>query len=95
VGLRAVLDAVVNRKIPSPRRESNPRSEHNFWRTELALDGVPVPLEQFLEQLSTYPLKSISVSCFLTSPHDPLWHKKYIKQSLSDFSCRRAKANEI
>jgi hypothetical protein len=23
---RAVLDAVVNRKIPSPRRESNPRT---------------------------------------------------------------------
>jgi hypothetical protein len=26
VGSRAVLDAVVKRKIPSPRRESNPRS---------------------------------------------------------------------
>jgi hypothetical protein len=26
VGLRAVLDVVVNRKIPSPRRESNPRT---------------------------------------------------------------------
>jgi hypothetical protein len=26
VGLRAVLDAVVKRKIPSPRRESNPRT---------------------------------------------------------------------
>jgi hypothetical protein len=25
VGPRAVLDAVVKRKIPSPRRESNPR----------------------------------------------------------------------
>jgi hypothetical protein len=25
-GLRAVLDAVVKRKIPSPRRESNPRT---------------------------------------------------------------------
>jgi hypothetical protein len=25
-GPRAVLDAVVKRKIPSPRRESNPRS---------------------------------------------------------------------
>jgi hypothetical protein len=24
VGLRAVLDVVVKRKIPSPRRESNP-----------------------------------------------------------------------
>jgi hypothetical protein len=24
VGFRAVLDAVVKRKIPSPRRESNP-----------------------------------------------------------------------
>jgi hypothetical protein len=26
VGLRAILDAVVKRKIPSPRRESNPRT---------------------------------------------------------------------
>jgi hypothetical protein len=26
VGLRAVLDTVVKRKIPSPRRESNPRT---------------------------------------------------------------------
>jgi hypothetical protein len=26
VGTRAVLDAVVKRKIPSPRRESNPRA---------------------------------------------------------------------
>jgi hypothetical protein len=26
VGFRAVLDAVVKRKIPSPRRESNPRT---------------------------------------------------------------------
>jgi hypothetical protein len=26
VGLRAVLDAVMNRKIPSSRRESNPRN---------------------------------------------------------------------
>jgi hypothetical protein len=26
VGLRAVLDAVVKRKIPSPRQESNPRT---------------------------------------------------------------------
>jgi hypothetical protein len=26
VGLRAVLDAAVKRKIPSPRRESNPRN---------------------------------------------------------------------
>jgi hypothetical protein len=26
VGRRAVLDAVVKRKIPSPRRESNPRT---------------------------------------------------------------------
>jgi hypothetical protein len=26
VGSRAVLDAVVKRKIPSPRRESNPRN---------------------------------------------------------------------
>jgi hypothetical protein len=26
VGLRAVLDAVVKRKIPSYRRESNPRT---------------------------------------------------------------------
>jgi hypothetical protein len=26
VGPRAVLDAVVKRKIPSPRRESNPRN---------------------------------------------------------------------
>jgi hypothetical protein len=26
VGPRAVLEAVVNRKIPSPRRESNPRT---------------------------------------------------------------------
>jgi hypothetical protein len=26
VGLRAVLDAVVKRKIPSPSRESNPRT---------------------------------------------------------------------
>jgi len=25
VGPRAILDAVVKRKIPSPRRESNPR----------------------------------------------------------------------
>jgi hypothetical protein len=29
VGSRAVLDAVVKRKIPSPRRESNPRLS---WR---------------------------------------------------------------
>jgi hypothetical protein len=27
VGPRAVLDAVVNRTIPSPRRESNPRTQ--------------------------------------------------------------------
>jgi hypothetical protein len=26
MGPRAVLDAVVKRKIPSPRRESNPRT---------------------------------------------------------------------
>jgi hypothetical protein len=26
VGLRAVLDAVVKRKIPNPRQESNPRT---------------------------------------------------------------------
>jgi hypothetical protein len=26
MGFRAVLDAVVKRKIPSPRRESNPRT---------------------------------------------------------------------
>jgi hypothetical protein len=26
MGTRAVLDAVVKRKIPSPRRESNPRT---------------------------------------------------------------------
>jgi hypothetical protein len=26
VGPRAVMDAVVKRKIPSPRRESNPRT---------------------------------------------------------------------
>jgi hypothetical protein len=26
VGPRAILDAVVKRKIPSPRRESNPRT---------------------------------------------------------------------
>jgi hypothetical protein len=26
VGLRAVLDTAVKRKIPSPRRESNPRT---------------------------------------------------------------------
>jgi hypothetical protein len=26
IGSRAVLDAVVKRKIPSPRRESNPRT---------------------------------------------------------------------
>jgi hypothetical protein len=29
VGPRAVLDAVVKRKIPSPRRESNPRIPKN------------------------------------------------------------------
>jgi hypothetical protein len=26
MGLRAILDVVVNRKITSPRRESNPRT---------------------------------------------------------------------
>jgi hypothetical protein len=30
VGPRAVLDAVVKRKIPSPRRESN--SGHKLWK---------------------------------------------------------------
>jgi hypothetical protein len=35
-GLRAVLDAVVNRKIPSPRRESNPRTPTE--RTTKALE---------------------------------------------------------
>jgi hypothetical protein len=29
VGFRAVLDAVAERKIPSPRRESNPRADSN------------------------------------------------------------------
>jgi len=33
VGPRAVLDAVVKRKIPSPRRESNPRTPITFTYT--------------------------------------------------------------
>jgi hypothetical protein len=32
VGPRAVLDTVVKRKIPSSRRESNPRTEDVSWR---------------------------------------------------------------
>jgi hypothetical protein len=38
VGLRAVLDAAVKRKIPSPRRESNPR----------------IPIVQLIAQRYTY-----------------------------------------
>jgi hypothetical protein len=45
VGPRAVLDAVVKRKIPSPRRESNPRTpiiqpvaqHYTDWAIEQAL----------------------------------------------------------
>jgi hypothetical protein len=33
VGPRAVLDAVVKRKIPSPRRESNPRTPDRLARS--------------------------------------------------------------
>jgi hypothetical protein len=39
VGPRDVLDAVVKRKIPSPRRESNPRSPIVVGMRELDLSG--------------------------------------------------------
>jgi hypothetical protein len=32
MGPRAVLDAVVKRKIPSPRRESNPRTPVQIYK---------------------------------------------------------------
>jgi len=42
VGPRTVLDAVVKRKIPSPRRESNPRlikSRRMRWARHAAQSG--------------------------------------------------------
>jgi hypothetical protein len=37
MGLRATLDAVVKRKIPSPRRESSPRTPIELVRSLVAL----------------------------------------------------------
>jgi hypothetical protein len=43
VGPRTVLDAVVKRKIPSPRRESNPRNPDRPARRPVA---IPTELSQ-------------------------------------------------
>jgi hypothetical protein len=41
VGLRAILDAVVKRKIPGPHQESNPRTpiiQHNLFLTKFQIN---------------------------------------------------------
>jgi hypothetical protein len=43
VGPRAVLDAVVKRKFPSPRRESNPRTPIDFPGTHFNIILSPMP----------------------------------------------------
>jgi hypothetical protein len=40
VGPSTVLDAVVKRKIPSPRRESNPRSPHFLKKYYVGIDDL-------------------------------------------------------
>jgi hypothetical protein len=51
VGLRAVLDAVVKRKIPSPRRESNPRTPIVLPLVIRATGGVTKGLKEYLETI--------------------------------------------
>jgi hypothetical protein len=50
VGPRAVLDAVVKRKIPSPRRESNPRTPIVQLVTQRYTDWAITVLAQEKEQ---------------------------------------------
>jgi hypothetical protein len=61
VGPRAVLDLVVKRKIPSPRRESNPRTpivqsvaqRHTDWAiTALQVLNKLIPLQAFVSEIS-------------------------------------------
>jgi hypothetical protein len=49
VGPRAVLDAVVKRKIPSPRRELNPR-------TPIKRKYLCGGMDQFIDTLKTIPM---------------------------------------
>jgi hypothetical protein len=64
LGLRAVLDAVVKRKIPSPRRESNPRTSivqpvarrYTDWAITVLLETILSPFSSVL-MLTYYFLK--------------------------------------
>jgi hypothetical protein len=59
VGPRAVLDAVVKRKIPSPRRKSNPKTP-NLIQTLISVPGYflqsHVTSLTKLQTYSPYPL---------------------------------------
>jgi hypothetical protein len=67
VGLRAVLDAVVKRTTPSPRRESNPRTPG--IRVGVTLYFVCTPYTAYIDTTSlneTKPNKSSLYQLTLT-----------------------------
>jgi hypothetical protein len=59
MGSRAVLDAVMNRKIPSPHRKSNPRTPIVYLVAKVAVGF----LELSLTTTKVTPEKSLLVYC--------------------------------
>jgi hypothetical protein len=70
VGPRAVLDAVVKRKIPSPRRESNQlilrksRAKNGHFREPFRLTGIYIHKPAIINKQFNY----FSIVYFLRKP---------------------------
>jgi hypothetical protein len=63
VGSRVVLDAVVKRKIPSPHRESKPRTPIAVVKRKIpsSLPGIEPPIIQPAAQRYTIELSQLFV----------------------------------
>jgi hypothetical protein len=72
VGPRSVLDAVVKRKIPTPRRESNPRTPIIQPVTRRYTDWAITALQRIINSLK---LKKIKKACGTDGiQNEYLWH---------------------
>jgi hypothetical protein len=76
VGPRAVLDAVVKRRIPSPRRESNPRTPIRNTGREfdagVLWSGVPIRLEIVIDKVIIEQVWSCKYLYYHTSTIDDI-----------------------
>jgi hypothetical protein len=90
VGPRAVLDTVVKRKIPSPCRESNPRTPiiqsvaqcYNDW----AITALPYYMHAWSKEGARYPASS-AVIC-LTSVVSVRWSLEHIVSGFDNICIR-------